>query len=178
MKLTLHFRPDRRRELERLVRGEYDRMYRFALFRTASEEDAQDLVQEVLLHLLGDTDALAGIGNLRAYVYRALSNECLRFCQRRKVFPQAGEEEIPDRPDGEDSWQQEYERVRRMLGRIPAEQAEAICLHTVDGMRFAEIADMLELPLSTVKSRFQRGVERVRDLLKQEKLLDEGKENL
>lgn len=172
MQLSLSFRPDRRRELEKLVGREQDRLYRFALFRTGSDEDAQDLVQEVLLRLFADVSALRGVRSLKPYLYRALANECLRFLRQRQASPRAGEEEIPDRPAEEDSWQQDYERIRRMLRRIPAEQAEAIYMHTLDGLSFAEIAEVLEVPLSTAKSRYRRGVERVKDLLKQEKTDD------
>ena len=47
----------------------------------------------------------------------------------------------------------------------PAEQAEVIRLHTFASMRFTEIAETLELPASTVKSRFHYGIERLKTLL-------------
>ena len=57
------------------------------------------------------------------------------------------------------------ERLGTLLDRLPAEQAEVIRLHTFASMRFTEIAETLELPASTVKSRFHYGIERLKTLL-------------
>ena len=56
-------------------------------------------------------------------------------------------------------------RIDALLDRLPAEQAEVIRLHTFASMRFTEIAETLELPASTVKSRFHYGIERLKTLL-------------
>lgn len=59
----------------------------------------------------------------------------------------------------------EARRLGTLLDRLPAEQAEVIRLHTFASMRFTEIAETLELPASTVKSRFHYGIERLKTLL-------------
>lgn len=162
---------DRLRELERLVRREQDRLYRFALFRTGVEADAQDAVQEVLLRLLDRPAALPGVRHLGAYVYRALAHECQAVVRRRQASLQRAEAELPDCPDEADPALAEYDRIRRLLSRLPQEQAEAIALHAVDGMTFAEAAELAGVPVSTMKSRFVRGIERMRELLKKENKL-------
>ena len=59
----------------------------------------------------------------------------------------------------------EARRLGTLLDRLPAEQAEVIRLHTFASMRFTEIAETLELPASTVKSRFHYGIERLKALI-------------
>ena len=51
------------------------------------------------------------------------------------------------------------------LDRLPKEQAEVIRLHTFASLRFTEIAQTLQLPASTVKSRFHYGIERLKKLM-------------
>lgn len=57
---------------------------------------------------------------------------------------------------------QEYERIVALLDDIPFEQAEVIRMNTIDNLSFVEIAEILDLSVSTVKSRFMYGVNKVR----------------
>lgn len=60
----------------------------------------------------------------------------------------------------------EYRRIARLLTEIPDEQAEVIRLRIYGDNSFAEVAEILSLPLPTVKSRFLYGLEKLRKGLK------------
>ena len=61
--------------------------------------------------------------------------------------------------------QEEQRRIARLLDKLQPRQAEVIRLHIHAGLKFTEIAEMLETPASTVKSRFTSGIERLKQLL-------------
>lgn len=135
-------------------------LYRFAALRTGSRSDAEDIVQEAFLKLL---TASGEIIHPRAYLYRCVANACCDL-KRRRTFH---EPLRPDQPqEGPDpALREEAERLAARLDRIPPEQAEVIRLHTLASLRFTEIAEILDIPVTTVKSRFQYGIAKLRNWL-------------
>lgn len=61
-----------------------------------------------------------------------------------------------------DDFEQEFRKITTLLAAIPDEQAEVIRLRIHGDNSFTDIAAILELPVSTVKSRFQYGIEKIR----------------
>ena len=135
-------------------------LYRFAALRTGSRSDAEDIVQEAFLKLL---TASGEIIHPRAYLYRCVANACCDLKRRRSFH----EPLRPDQPqeDPDPALREEAERLAARLDRIPPEQAEVIRLHTFASLRFTEIAEVLDIPVTTVKSRFQYGVAKLRNWL-------------
>lgn len=135
-------------------------LYRFAALRTGSRSDAEDIVQEAFLKLL---TASGEIIHPRAYLYRSVANACCDL-KRRRTFHEPLK---PDQPqeDPDPALREEAERLAARLDRIPPEQAEVIRLHTFASLRFTEIAEILDIPVTTVKSRFQYGIAKLRNWL-------------
>ncbi|MBR5435799.1 MAG: RNA polymerase sigma factor, partial [Muribaculaceae bacterium] len=67
----------------------------------------------------------------------------------------------PLAPEAED-FEQEFRRINRLLTEIPDEQAEVIRLRYYGDKSFQEIADILGIPLTTAKSRFTYGLEKIK----------------
>jgi RNA polymerase sigma-70 factor (ECF subfamily) len=63
----------------------------------------------------------------------------------------------------------DYQRIAQLLAEIPEEQAEVIRLRIYGNNSFADVAEILSLPLPTVKSRFLYGLEKIRRAMKQTK---------
>ena len=63
----------------------------------------------------------------------------------------------------------DYQRIAQLLSEIPEEQAEVIRLRIYGNNSFADVAEILALPLPTVKSRFLYGLEKIRRAMKQTK---------
>ena len=68
-------------------------------------------------------------------------------------------------------FEQEYQLIGRLLETIPQEQSEVIRLHLHAGCQFQEVADIMDIPLSTAKSRYRYGIEHIRDAMRKEGLL-------
>lgn len=135
-------------------------LYRFAALRTGSRSDAEDIVQEAFLKLL---TASGEITHPRAYLYRCVANACCDLKRRRMFHEPLRPDQPQEEPDP--ALREEAERLAALLDRIPPEQAEVIRLHTFASLRFTEIAEILDIPVTTVKSRFQYGIEKLRNRL-------------
>ena len=139
-----------------IMEREKDNLYRYACYRLGSPEEAEDLLQDLYLAMHSKRSALRNVDRLDSYIYRSLSNACasrLRSRSRRRFVDDAA----PDR------FEREFRRIDRMLALLPAEQSETIRLRIHGGRSFAEIAEIVEAPVATVKSRYRYGIAKLRE---------------
>ena len=154
---------------------ERQRLVRYACCRLGNSEDAEDAIQDLFLQFhermknTDDNDSLStDIKNPMAYLYRCLMNLCIskqRSAGRIQMVPLSdknGENFKTPSFDEEDEMEHEYRRICQLLETIPDEQAEVIRLRFYGEKSFKEIADIIGVNLSTVKSRFMYGLEKIR----------------
>ena len=153
------------KDFAELLRREQPRLLRYACYRLGNADDAKDALQDTCLKLC---DRIANaergeVGNLLSYVFRTLSNVCtsrLAVQGHVKTIPLNACLEMAD-IQTEDN-EEELRRVVELLGKIPEEQADVIRLRIYGNNSFAEVAEILSVPLPTVKSRFLYGMEKIR----------------
>jgi RNA polymerase sigma-70 factor (ECF subfamily) len=156
-------------ELETAITEFQDQLFRFAFFRTGCIADAQDVVQEVFIKLYKDNKNLASIRNLRHYLIRSIANACIDY-QRKHLklkFDTLEMEKIRQIPDEGDASHpmlliEEYLRIDGLLSSLPNEQAETIRLRVLDDLSFVDIAEIQGIPVTTVKSRFKYGIDKLK----------------
>jgi len=158
----------KRNEVEQLVSSERRGMLQYASYRLGSRDDAEDAVQDVFLHLQQRLADGMEIKNLRAYLYRSLLNLCTSRERQENTLVMFPPECLPDTAETatgaleREDFEYEFRRVRLLLASIPDEQAEVIRLRFYGDRSFQEIADILGVPLTTAKSRFIYGLEKIR----------------
>lgn len=151
-------------KIERIIQEEQDCLFRLACYKIGDPDDAEDLLQDVFMRTWESLRLRADI-DIKRYLYRSVSNACISYHRRHAGIVFTGiNDDIADEDDTDD-FQEEFRRISRLLKQIPEEQAEVISLHTIGGKNFAEIAELQDLPLSTVKSRFQYGIRKISDML-------------
>lgn len=138
-----------------------------------SEADAEDLTQEVFVGLSQSLGKFRGDSALGTYVYRATMNHCLKHVQRRKPESQPlGDFDRAD--DAAPSPEREAERgelkfqVEAALSRLSADHRDAVILHELHGLTYAECAESLSVPVGTVKSRLFHAFKKLREILTEE----------
>ena len=159
------------------------RLYSAALRMTRNPSDAEDLVQETFLKAYRGYDKFVDDTNLRAWLYRILTNTFInryRTQQRRphevdlnevedlylyrrlapmesKRVSRSAEDEVFEALEGED--------VRRAIDRLPEPYRMPVLLAGLEGFSYKETAAMLGIPIGTVMSRLHRGRKMLQKLL-------------
>ncbi|MCR5131297.1 MAG: RNA polymerase sigma factor [Prevotella sp.] len=152
-----------------VFKAERSHLLRYACYRLGNENDAKDVLQDTFLRLhtrIANADDLR-INDLRSYLFRTLINVCAKWqngTNRIKTIPLDMRMDVADASGTGD--EADYRRIVGLLTEIPDEQAEVIRLRIYGDNSFAEVAEILSLPLPTVKSRFLYGLEKLRKGMK------------
>lgn len=162
-----------------LVWAYQERAYNLAYRMLGDRDLAADATQEAFLSAYRAIDGFRG-GSFRAWILRIVSNACydhLRHKQRRPTASldalYAVPEEYPvapsvgDGPEDQVLRKELWETVGAGLLTLPPDQREAVILRDIQGLDYAEIAQVTRASLGTVKSRISRGRARLRDYLRQ-----------
>lgn len=151
-----------------------DALYRTALRMTRSEADAEDLVQETYIRAFRFREQFTPGTNLKAWLFRILTNTFINTYRRRQAQPEFTELEdvdefslykrMSDLRASSASGDPETEflsglvdsEVKDALVELP-EKFRQVVLLDVEGFSYKEIAEMLDIPIGTVMSRLHRG---------------------
>ena len=142
------------------------RLHRTATAWCGSAHQADDLVQEALFKAWSKRDQLKDSKALDGWVFSILANCFREHCRRRGEFS-----ELTDLPAEQRSAEEELiasqtrQRVRRAIGRLGQGQREVLILVDLEGFSYAEVSDILGLPMGTVMSRLNRARQRLKQLL-------------
>jgi RNA polymerase sigma factor (sigma-70 family) len=155
-------------DFEKLVREYHVALYRFALSMTRHEADACDLVQETFLRWAEKGHQLEDPAKVKTWLFTTLFREATARRRRTVRFPHEPiadvETELPDIPPSA-AQAADARRVREALEGVDDPYRAAVALFYLDDHSHPEIAEILGIPLGTVKSRIARGVAQLQRLL-------------
>ena len=151
-----------------LVRRHRDRLWRVALRTLGNPDDAADAVQDALVSAFRAAGTYRGEAAVTTWLHRIVVNACLDLARRRTARPTTPLTDSPALaiPAADTLGERETSaEILAALRELPTEQAAAIVLVDVEGYPVADVAEMLEVPTGTVKSRCARGRARLAERL-------------
>jgi RNA polymerase sigma-70 factor (ECF subfamily) len=164
-----------------IVRYEY-RLYRYLLYLAGSEETAREMFQETWLRVLARGHQYDGVSRFDAWLFSIARHLVIDASRRRKMESlddlldpaRGGSAQEPRAREGA-SPLAEYEnrelaaKLGSVLAQVPAVYREVMLLRFQEDLSLKEIAGIIRVPLSTVKSRLYRGLDAARALLEEQK---------
>jgi RNA polymerase sigma-70 factor (ECF subfamily) len=162
---------DRTPTWEQVARDHGRFLYTLAFRLTGNDDDAQDLVQDVLLRVRRGLETYRP-GSLEGWLSRITTNAFLDDVRRRRRRPLDALPDDPDRAvppaigaDDQAVAESFSDEVQAALAELPADFRAAVVLCDVVGLSYEEIGDALRIPVGTVRSRIHRGRRLMREAL-------------
>jgi RNA polymerase sigma-70 factor, ECF subfamily len=147
-----------------------DRIFNYSLWMVKNRHDAEDITQEVLLKIWKHASSVKK-ESFPAWVIRITHNLCIDYIRKRKVRikyeqPQYNEtQEFPDNTDSKsDILNQTHmslfdNKLTNALNTLPELQRRALLLFEIQGLKYREISEVLEIPINSVKVNIFRARE-------------------
>ena len=149
-----------------LATASFPRLYRTANLILRDSESANDAVQDALMQAWRHVRAIRDPGSWDAWLHRTTVRACYKVARKEKrrtlvelhVTPDPEVAGPPDPSAGLD----ERDRLGRELDRLDIDQRTVIVLHYYLDLPLVDVAEILDIPAGTVKSRLHRGLEAMR----------------
>ncbi len=149
------------------------RIYNYVLRLVRNREDALDLTQDVFLKAYQNVNKLDNVERFGPWLFRIAHNETFSLLRRQRPDRVELNEAIAEDP-GSSPFESGGGRllplelsiaVTAAIARLKPEQREAVVLKVFEGFKFEEIAEILDTPVSTVKSRLYTAFDQLKDVL-------------
>jgi len=160
------------------------KLFSFAFRYTGNEEEAKDVCQKALIKAYKNLKSLKKLESFSSWIYQVTVNLCKDEMKKRKTKNHFS---INEENDDTDNVQAELiandisqienvekkdlsEIIRLAMSSLPEEQRVVIVMKEYQGLKFAEIAEILNCSINTIKSRMYYGLKNMKDLLLKSKI--------
>lgn len=160
-----------------------ERIYRLARRMSNNDADAEDVMQNTLIKILRKADTYRGDSDPMGWIYRITLNEAREIHRKRKRRPAVSLDSLPvdfddtqhptgisdfsKRPDKAAMAAEIEERIRAAIEELPDGYREAVVLYDLEGVPYAEAAELMGLSLGGFKTRLHRARLHLRGVLEQ-----------
>jgi RNA polymerase sigma-70 factor (ECF subfamily) len=154
-------------DFEGLVTRHYVPLYQFAFSLTRAEADACDLTQQTFYVWATKGGQLRDATKVKTWLFTTLHRLFLESCRRHSRFPHHDLEtaagELPEVPPA--TGQHDGTQVLQALAKVDEIYQAPVALFYLEDLAYKEIAEILDVPLGTVKSRLARGLAQLQKIL-------------
>lgn len=171
--------PQKQKEFEREALPHMDLLYNFALRMTNNPADADDLVQDTYLKAFRFWDKYEQGTNIRAWLFRIMKNSYINVYRKESKEPDTVDYDDvkdfyntikDDTVDSNDLQESVFgnlldDEVARAVADLPEDFRTVVILCDIEGLPYEEIAEFVDTPLGTVRSRLHRGRKLLRSKL-------------
>lgn len=144
-----------REALGELVRLYFGKIYNYIFYRVCDQSLAEDLTQDVFVKLTKNIHSYVPTASFSSYLYRIAHNTLVDHFRTAKQIEEITESQAA--PDVFTAVEAKLD-VQNMLAALPEQQRECIILYYLQELNYREIAQILDIPMPTAKSRVKRGL--------------------
>ncbi len=164
-----------RHQFEDLIRPYLRELYSYAYRLCRNRDRAEDIVQDLVLRLYQSKSRLDQVDNLRPWLYKSLFRQYLNDKRSESRSPfgyiDGAEEQLAEledqgeTPEALTAHHLQKANLKQALGYLRPEFREILLIHDLEGFSVQETANILDIPVGTVKSRVHRARNNLRKIL-------------
>ena len=163
-----------------LVRRYQDELVNYIAKFCGSSDDASDVAQEALVKAYTKLGSFKANSSFKTWLYRIATNHCIDVARKQQrapaplsidAEPEEGRALVDTLESGDEpleqvsTWELQRE-VRKAIMRLPPKLRAVIVLHDLQGLQYGEVAEVMGVPLGTVKSRIHNAREQLKTKLR------------
>lgn len=155
-------------DFEELFKSNYNTMCNIASNIVKNSDSAKDIVQEVFIKLWDKKADLLEISNIKGYLFRATTNASINYLSQNKkiVSLEASGVTLSINPDETLTTKELEAKIQYALDRLPPKCKAIFVLSRFEGMKYAEIAEHLDISEKTVKNQMLIALNKMREDLR------------
>lgn len=154
----------------KIIKKNQRSLLNFFYYLNANIQEAEDLAQETFLKVYLFREKYTPTAKFSTFLFHLARNTAIDYFRKKKAMPMAIEDELFNvQEKKEDSWEEDkIDDLRKALKKLPEKFRSVIVMSYFENMKYQEIADVLEIPLGTVKSRMSFAVKALKNLIEAE----------
>jgi RNA polymerase sigma-70 factor, ECF subfamily len=147
------------------------RLYKFAFSILKSEEESENIVQDVFLHLWENRHKIEKDSSIKYYVFTIAYNSSISIIRKKALESQFIEylksiQDLNQEPvDVEIEYNELTKKLDDIINQLPDRQREVYLLHKKEGLKYQEIAGRLNISVNTIENHMSRALKTIREKL-------------
>jgi RNA polymerase sigma-70 factor (ECF subfamily) len=144
------------------------RIYKFGYSILKSQEETENLVQEVFLHLWENRHKVEKDSSVKSYIFTITYNSAISIIRKKSSeakfieYVKSLQENYEEPVDIELEYNELADRLDEIVNTLPLRQKEVYLLHRVEGLKYKEIAERLNLSVNTIENHMARALKTIR----------------
>lgn len=154
---------------EQVFRRYYSPLCLYALGIIGRRDVAEELIQELFYVLWRDRESLQIFTSLNGYLYKAVRNRSLQYCEHRQVrdlymskTTSETEERSASTPEEQLEYKELNELINKILNKMPERRIKIFRMQRFEGKKYAEIAKILSISIKTVEAEMTKALQSLR----------------
>ena len=150
--------------LERLYNLTSGAIYAYALSVTKNPDDAKDVMHDTFVKAYESAHNYISHGKPMAWLLTIAKNLCYTVFRKQSRFVDVSDEDIEARFCDDETPIEDRLVIDQMLSNLDEGERQIVVLHAVSGLKHREIAQMLNMPLATVLSKYNRAIKKLQKI--------------
>ncbi|MCE5347205.1 MAG: RNA polymerase sigma-70 factor [Bacteroidales bacterium] len=175
-KLIQEIKADNMFAFDTLYKNYSKKLYKFAYSILKSQEESENIVQEVFLKLWESRNRIEKDSSVKSYLFSIAYNSTITVIRKKAKDTQFIEylkslQEVYEEPDLEYEYKELTEKLHDIVYQLPERQKEVYVLHQEMGLTYKDIAEKLHISVNTVENHMSRALKTIRCYMKDYSIL-------